>query len=289
MIKNRKTSKNIAIIFIIIGFLIFLYPTISNLLAKLGQAEIIKEYSEKVNSLSEEKIIEEYQKAINYNLSLVTNNILDSFKEINKEDLNQYESTLNINNDGILGYIEIPKIDVKMPIYHGTSDEVIEKGAGHISKTSFPIEGKTVHSVITSHTGLPKAKLFTGLDKLELNDLFYITILNKNFCYKVCDIKVVLPEEVDSLKIIENKNYVTLITCTPYGVNSHRLLVTGELTEYIEPQKETNLIKEVTKDKSFLYLLIPILLILIIFIIIIVKFKKKHKKEVKKNENRKTK
>ena len=274
--KSRKTNKYIAVIFIIIGFLIFLYPMLSNLLARLNQAETIREYSQKVYSLDKDKIIEEYQKAINYNLELNNNEVLDPFIQIEvNTQLEEYESILNINNDGILGYLEIPKINVKMPIYHGTKDEVIEKGVGHLKQSSFPIEGKTVHSVLTSHTGLPKAKLFTELDKLKYKDFFYVTILNKKFCYKVCDIKIVLPEEVDQLKIKQNKNICTLITCTPYGVNTHRLLVTGELTEYIEPQKETNLIKEVTKDKSFLYLLIPILLILIIFIIIIIKFKKK--------------
>lgn len=288
--KSRKTNKYIAVIFIIIGFLIFLYPMLSNLLARLNQAETIREYSQKVYSLNKDKIIEEYQKAINYNLELNNNEVLDPFIQIEvNTQLEEYESILNINNDGILGYLEIPKINVKMPIYHGTKDEVIEKGVGHLKQSSFPIEGKTVHSVLTSHTGLPKAKLFTELDKLKYKDFFYVTILNKKFCYKVCEIKIVLPEEVDQLKIKQDKNICTLITCTPYGVNTHRLLVTGELTEYIEPQKETNLIKEVTKDKSFLYLLIPILLILVIFIIIIVKFKKKHKKEVKKNENKKTK
>lgn len=278
--QKKKSSKYIAIIFIIIGFLIFLYPTIANLVAKLNQAEVIKDYSAKIETLDEEKILEEYQKAINYNLELIDkNNIVDPFmqRESSEEKI-EYESILNINNDNVLGIIEIPKIDVKMPIYHGTSDEVIEKGVGHLRQSSFPIEGQTVHSVLTSHTGLPKAKLFTNLDKLEIGDLFYISILNKNFCYKVCDIKIVLPEEVDSLKVRINENLCTLITCTPYGVNSHRLLVTGEFTEYKEPQKE-NIVEKITKNENYLGLIVLLALIFLLLCIFIIKHKKRGNKK----------
>lgn len=269
--KTNKKTVYIAVIFIIIGFLIFLYPTIANFLTNLNQVEVIRQYNKKVQSLEEKTLKEEYQKAINYNLGLINNE--------NKEtDENEYLSILNVNSDGIIGEIEIPKINMKIPIYHGTSSEVIEKGAGHISKSAFPIEGESVHSVLTSHTGLSKAKLFTELDKMKLNDIFYITVLDKRFCYKVCDIKTVLPDEIDVLKIVENENLCTLVTCTPYGVNTHRLLVTGKFTTYQEPQKETVVEKEAKDDRNFILIQLIFVITLLIVIFTIIKHKKTKKR-----------
>ena len=145
-----------------------------------------------------------------------------------------YKEVLNVSDDGVMGYVEIPKISVYLPIYHGTSDEVLEKGVGHIQNTSVPIGGNSTHSILTGHTGLPNAELFTRLDELGIDDIFYIHVLGDVLTYKVFETKVILPDKIDELRILNGKDYVTLVTCTPYGVNSHRLLVKAERVEYEE-------------------------------------------------------
>lgn len=270
MKKSKNITKYIPVIFIIIGFLIFLYPTTANVIATINQADVIRQYNDKVETLYKEPLTEEYQKAVNYNLELFNKNTNDE---------SQYTSILNINQDGIMGYIEIPKINVKIPIYHSSSNEVIEKGAGHISKSSFPIAGKNVHSVLTSHTGLRKAKLFTELDKLCLDDIFYITVLDKKFGYKVCDIKTVLPSEIDVLKIVENENLCTLVTCTPYGVNTHRLLVTARLMENEEleiQEKETKpTFKKLNENKNYNSIIVFVIVLLIVIFFVMAKLVKR--------------
>lgn len=149
-----------------------------------------------------------------------------------------YQDVLNVDGDGVMGYIEIPKIDVSLPIYHGTSEEALEKGAGHLDVTALPIGGEGNHSVISAHRGLPSAELFTRLDEMEKGDEFYIHVLDKTLAYEVDQIEVILPEELALLQPEDGKDLVTLLTCTPYAVNTHRLLVRGTRIPYVEEEAQ---------------------------------------------------
>lgn len=232
---SEKLLLIISIIFIILGVGIFLYPSISNYLAEKNHIDIIRNYDDLIVKIDEEKINEEKEKAKIYNENLSGDPVHDPFVIGSGYALPEnYKEVLNIAGDSVMGYVEIPKISVYLPIYHGTSDEVLEKGVGHIQNTSVPIGGKSAHSVLTGHTGLPNAELFTRLDELGIGDIFYIHVLDDVLTYKVFETKVILPDKIDELQILNGKDYVTLVTCTPYGVNSHRLLVKAERVEYEE-------------------------------------------------------
>lgn len=286
--KNKidKVVLIIALIFIIVGGCIFLYPNVSNYFAEKNQTEAIREYSEAVSNFNQEKIDEELQKAQTYNENLSGEPVHDPFVEGSGYAMpKNYKEVLNIAEDGVMAYVEIPKISVYLPIYHGTSSEVLEKGVGHIESTSLPIGGISTHSVLTGHTGLPSAELFTRLDELVEGDIFYIHILNEVLTYKVYEIKVILPDEISELQITSGKDYVTLVTCTPYGVNSHRLLVKAERTEYKEYNDETkentSNINENSGNTGKNYYLMGVIIGIIIFILIIIIifiFKKKRRK-----------
>ena len=281
-----KVILIIALIFIIVGGCIFLYPNVSNYFAEKNQTEAIREYSEAVSNFDQEKIDEELQKAQTYNENLSGEPVHDPFVEGSGYAMpKNYKEVLNIAEDGVMAYVEIPKISVYLPIYHGTSSEVLEKGVGHIESTSLPIGGISTHSVLTGHTGLPSAELFTRLDELVEGDIFYIHILNEVLTYKVYEIKVILPDEISELQITSGKDYVTLVTCTPYGVNSHRLLVKAERTEYEEYNDETkentSNINENSGNTGKNYYLMGVIIGIIIFILIIIIifiFKKKRRK-----------
>lgn len=158
----------------------------------------------------------------------------DPFVAEENDDTGEYNSLLNLNNNGVMGVIKIPCIDVSLPIYHGTSESVLDKGVGHLEGSSLPIGGESTHSVLTGHTGLSSAKLFTDLTNMEKGDIFFIDVLGKRLAYEVDQIKAVLPSESDDLRVVPGKDYCTLVTCTPYGINSHRLLVRGHRTDYEE-------------------------------------------------------
>ncbi len=232
---SEKLLLIISIIFIILGVGIFLYPSISNYLAEKNHIDIIRNYDDLIVKIDEEKINDEKEKAKIYNENLSGDPVHDPFVIGSGYALPEnYKEVLNVGDDGVMGYVDIPKISVYLPIYHGTSDEVLEKGVGHIQNTSVPIGGKSTHSVLTGHTGLPNAELFTRLDELGIGDIFYIHVLDDVLTYKVFETKVILPDKIDELQILNGKDYVTLVTCTPYGVNSHRLLVKAERVEYEE-------------------------------------------------------
>lgn len=239
--KNEKILLIIAIIFIIVGTGIFLYPSISNYFAEKNHVEAIRNYDKMVVKIGEDSLKKEKEKAQIYNENLSGDPVHDPFVLGSGYALPEnYKEVLNISGDGIMGYIQIPKISVDLPIYHGTSEEVLEKGVGHIQNTSVPIGGNSTHSVLTGHTGLPNAELFTRLDELVVGDIFYIHILNDILTYKVYEIKVVLPDNIDELRITSGEDLVTLVTCTPYGVNSHRLLVKAKRVEYEDYTENNN-------------------------------------------------
>lgn len=231
--EKRKVNSSLitGIIFFLIGIAIFSYPAVSNLLAEKNQTRAIDSYTDALASQNADYIEREWYRAEIYNDNLMDAPVLDPFNmEENEENSSSnYQEILNIN--GIMGYISIPKISVKLPIYHGTGEDAMKRGVGHIPSTSLPIGGNSTHSVLTSHTGLPTAELFTRLDELKENDYFFITVLNKTLAYKVFKIQTVLPSQLQTLQIADGKDIVTLVTCTPYGVNTHRLLVHGERTD----------------------------------------------------------
>lgn len=237
--KRHPWIRNILFLLVFLtGAGILFYPTISDLWNSYRNQQLISEYSEVVETLEPEDFSALWEEARAYNAAHRVNSIVDAFdeKEEETEDAQSsvYEQVLNPTGNSIMGYIEIPKIHVRMAVYHGVGTEALENGCGHIEGTSLPIGGVGNHAVLSAHRGLPSAKLFTDLDQIVIGDIFYITVLDEKLAYKVDQILTVEPEETDALAIENDRDLVTLVTCTPYGVNSHRLLVRGERTEYKE-------------------------------------------------------
>ncbi|RRB03106.1 class C sortase [Bacillus pacificus] len=233
---NMKRNLVLGGIFLF-GLGIFLYPTISNWLATRAHYSEVSSYDKKIKALQKKEIERREKEAAEYNKQIQTSmkTFADPFSE-EKSNHQAYADALNLGD--VMGYIEISKINIKLPIYQGTSEEVLSRGIGHLDYSSLPVGGENTHTILTGHRGLPSAKLFTDLDKLSEGDRFYIHSLDKVLAYKVDQIKVVLPHETDDLQIVENKDYTTLITCTPYGVNTNRLLVRGERVEFNQEEKQ---------------------------------------------------
>ncbi|HDR7915403.1 TPA: class C sortase [Bacillus wiedmannii] len=251
------------------GLAIFLYPTISNWLATRAHYSEISSYDKKIKALQKKEVERREKEATEYNKQVQTSmkTFADPFSE-EKNHHQAYADALNLSD--VMGYIEISKINIKLPIYQGTSEEVLSRGVGHLDYSSLPVGGENTHTILTGHRGLPSAKLFTDLDKLSEGDLFYIHSLDKILAYKVDQIKVVLPHEMDDLKIVENKDYITLITCTPYGVNTNRLLVRGERVEFNEKEKQ-KMRKEIFMFNKWTI----VVLILLLCVLLVAIYKKK--------------
>ncbi|HHZ06017.1 MAG TPA: class C sortase [Clostridiales bacterium] len=215
------------------GVFLLLYPTASNWLNQYTQSNVISDYQQSLEQITDEDKLRQIEDARQYNQELIGNVVLkDPFDAEALKVMNEnYPKLLAVNYSGVMGYIDIPKIDVDLPIYHGTSTEVLTMGVGHLENTSLPVGGLGTHAVLSGHTGLPSAKIFTDLNKLEINDVFYIKVMDETLEYKINQIKIVEPSNTQDLLIDTNHDYVTLVTCTPYGVNSHRLLVRGERVE----------------------------------------------------------
>ena len=253
----KKTKINIGKILLVfittcISLCLILYPYISNYLFENRADGIVSAVEAQSESAEDNQYDDDIEAAKAYNENLVTGKIKlkDPFDEnAEDEDTKEYKSLLNMTEDGVMGFIKIPSIDVSLPIYHGTSEETLEKGAGHLQGTSLPIGGPSTHTVITGHTGLSSAKLFTDLIELEEGDIFFLNVMGEKMAYKIDQIQKVLPKDIDSLTIEDGKDYCTLVTCTPYGVNTHRLLVRGVRTDYQEATEEPSNF-EVKKTQS---------------------------------------
>lgn len=236
--------RNAPIIIILLlfnaGLGILLYPLASEWYNGHAQATVIENYGNAVQEEDEKEFASLKEVAREYNEGLLGNIVLtDPFDEnAEAKASEEYKSLLNINEDSVMGAVRIPKIDVRLPVYHGTSHEVLEKGVGHLENTSLPIGGTGTHAVLSAHSGLPAAALFTDLTKLTEDDLFFLDVLDETLAYRVNQIKVVEPEDTSDLLIDSGRDYVTFVTCTPYGINSHRLLVRGVRTEYEETLEE---------------------------------------------------
>lgn len=228
----------VLIVLLAVGGGIVGYPLIRNYLMSQNLDSEVQSYLSSASQMSKAQYDEEFKRAKEYNNSLIGNvNVADPFGEQPETDDNYY-NLLNVQSTSVMACIEIPAINIKYPIYHSADNSVLEKGIGHLRNTSLPIGGKGTHSVLTGHTGYSQAKFFTDLDKVKNGDLFYITVLNETLAYEVDQIKVVLPTDTSALQINSEEDYVTLVTCTPYGVNSHRLLVRGRRTPLDELVKE---------------------------------------------------
>ena len=242
--KGGKTSNILIIGLVVAGLLVMLYPTISNLYNELTGSYAIQEFNEQLADRSEEKIEEHRMMAESYNMALQ--------KNMDKIDCPyDYKDIMDFGN-GMMGYIEIPVIDVYLPVYHSVDESVLTKGVGHIPKTAFPIGGEGNHSVLSGHTGLPSAELFTDLDEMKEGDRFYIHIAGDVVAYEVDQVLVVLPEEADGIMPVPGKDYCTLVTCTPYGINSHRLLVRGYRIEMETTEEVVTEVESTSKDNTFL-------------------------------------
>lgn len=240
---NKKITKILIAVMFLAGLSLLLYPLVSNEWNSYRQERLISNYDSNVSKMEAEGKIDydsEWNAANAYNEALLPSILPDSFAvaEASEEEDAGYMSSLNLNGDGMMGYVEIPKIDVKVPVFHTTEEEVLQKAAGHLEGSSLPVGGPSTHAVISAHRGLPSATLFTDLDKLEEGDHFLLRILDDILCYKVDKISVVEPTETDGLAVEEGQDLVTLLTCTPYGVNSQRLLVRGHRVPYEEAEME---------------------------------------------------
>ncbi|MCI9437576.1 MAG: class C sortase [Lachnospiraceae bacterium] len=245
--KKKITTISVFILFLA-GLSLLLYPFLSNQWNQYRQSKLITTYEEAVTELAAADRIDyekEWERAFTYNDALIPYILPDSFAaaeaQLPEGGDQAYLASLNLTGDGMMGFVEIPKINVKLPIFHTTEEEVLQKGAGHLAGSSLPVGGEGTHAVISAHRGLPSAALFTDLDQLEEGDYFFLAILDDTLCYQVDQISVVEPSDTSRLESQEGKDLVTLLTCTPYGVNSHRLLVQGHRVAYQEIEEDHSL------------------------------------------------
>lgn len=244
--KKDTLWRLVRVLVILVGIGVLAYPSLSEYLAERNSSRVTSSYDDTVARAEQARLDQLLAQAQEYNRQLAGTSAGqaplsdDNGNPITPES---YWDLLNVDSTGMMGYIEIPKLNTTIPIYHGTEEAVLQVGVGHLQNTSLPVGGESTHAALSGHRGLPTRSLFTDLDKLEVGDIFYIRVLNQTLCYTVDQILTVLPSEMDALAIEEGKDYVTLITCTPYGINSHRLLVRGVRTPY-DPQQHQEEIAE---------------------------------------------
>jgi len=272
MKKNR--SNIILILIFLVGLSVMLYPTVSDYINQKNQSRAVASYSEEVENLSDVDYQAYFDAADDYNRRLAETP--DAFYR--PEEVSGYTDTLDVSGTGIMGYITISKIGVELPVYHGTSDGVLQVAAGHLEGSSLPVGGAGTHAVISAHRGLPSAKLFTNLDELEVGDTFTITVLDRVLTYEVDQISIVLPTETDLLQPVEGKDYVTLMTCTPYGINTHRLLVRGKRIENAENQKHIRVTADALRIEPIIVapaLAVPMLLVMLVVMLAVPRLRKR--------------
>lgn len=238
--KGKITIKDIIrLIVLLVAFAVLLYPTYSSYLNEKNSSKVVSNYDEesvKLSKADKEKMLED---AREYNQEMLGNiDLIDPFSQTNTEIDERYENLLNVDGSGMMGYVRIPKINVELPIYHGTSESVLQAGVGHFWGTSLPVGGESTHTVLTGHRGLPTKTLFTNMDKMEVGDVFYIKVLDETLAYEVDQILTVLPEDTEALSIVPGEDYATLVTCTPFAINTHRLLVRGHRIPYEEANEK---------------------------------------------------
>ena len=280
--KKKTMRRLLNVVFALMflaGFLILAYPTISDQWNTYRQSRLISSYEETVSTLEPEDFSDEWAKAQAFNDTLTENNIYGDVFTGEDEEIEdtEYWSVLNVAGDGVMGYLSIPKINVKLSIYHGTSEDVLQTGVGHLDGTKLPIGGESTHCVLSAHRGLPSARLFTDIDQLEKGDRFYIHVLDEVLAYEVDLIHDMVDKDdmdamSEALAIVDGEDHVTLFTCTPYGVNTHRLLVRGERVPYNGEEEVTvtpaeSMVRAV-QNYYMLYLVLGLSVTLLIILIL---------------------
>ena len=261
----------------IIGFSVLLYPAISQYINAKHASKVIADYNDTVSSVQDDTLEKMLAEAADYN-----NRLYKTDSSLYEPELVEgYEETLDITGSGVMGYIDIDKLDVELPLFHGVSKEVLQIGVGHLEGTSLPVGGESTHCVLSGHRGLPSAKLFTNLNKLEVGDRFTITIFNKVLTYEVDQIKIVRPSETDDLQIVRGKDYCTLMTCTPYGINTHRLLVRGARVDDVQTETKAPVVVKNEAFKVDPLIVMPVIAIPILVIVLILLFIYDRKKDNK--------
>ena len=266
--KKRDFSTVILILVFLVGLSLLLYPSVSDYWNSFHQSRAIATYAEQVANIDNDRYAQLWEDARAYNQTLVGK---QNRFQISEEERETYESLLNVGGNGIIGYIEIAKIGCSLPIYHGTDEGVLQIAVGHIEGTSLPTGGESTHCVISGHRGLPSAKLFTDLDKLIAGDTFVLRVLDETLTYEVDQILIVEPYELDALEIEEGRDYCTLVTCTPYGINTHRLLVRGHRVANAEEAVQIRVTADAIQIEPLLIaplVAVPMLLILLVGLLV---------------------
>lgn len=266
MKKKVSLSTIILIIILFVGLSLLLYPSFSNWWNSIYQTRAITNYSEYVTKMDNEEYEALLQEARTYNQKLAAKK---NAYALTSEEKKVYEETLKVAGGSVMGYIEIPLIDCSLPIYHTTDEAVLQVGVGHVEWTSLPVGGESTHSVLSGHRGVPSARLFTDLDKLQVGDVFVLYILDEILTYEVDQIKIVEPHETQDLLIEEGADYCTLVTCTPYGVNSHRILIRGMRTDNLKTSKNHRVTADALQIDPIIVapiIGVPILLILLLLV-----------------------
>ena len=276
--KKKKGNYITLLLFLILlaGLSLLLYPSVSDYWNSLHQTRAIATYAEEVANLNQDQYDEIWAAAESYNASLTDRVNAYLLSDAQKEE---YQQLLNVSGLGVMGYIEIPSIDCSLPIYHGTEESVLQIAVGHLEWSSLPVGGESTHCVLSGHRGLPSAKLFTNLDKLQTGDIFMLRVLDNVLTYEVDQILIVEPQETGAHRIEEGKDYCTLVTCTPYGINTHRLLVRGHRIDNIEEAKTVHVTADAIQIEPLLVapvVAIPILLLLLILLLLPKQPRKKH-------------
>lgn len=277
--KKKKSNYFITVILILMllaGLSLLLYPSVSDYWNSFHQSQAISQYSEKVKNLDKETRKKMWEDAQRYNQRM---NGQNKDYTLSEEEKAEYESMLNVDSNGIMGYIEIPKINCSLPIYHGTNASVLQTAIGHLEWTSLPVGGESTHCVLSGHRGLPSAKLFTNLDKLNEGDIFMLRVMDEVLTYEVDQILIVEPQQVEALRIVEGKDYCTLVTCTPYGINSHRLLVRGHRIENVKEANKARVAADAVQIEPLIVapvIATPMLLLLLVILLLPRQRKKNH-------------
>jgi sortase A len=274
-----KKYNNIITILLVVtllaGVSLLLYPTVSDYWNSFHQTRAIAGYSEAVENLDDDQYAAIKEAAVAYNKALLNRN---SNYELTEEELEEYESMLDVSGNGVMGYVDIPEIQCELPIYHGTDEAVLQVAVGHLNWTSLPIGGEGTHCVLSGHRGLKSARLFTDLDRLAEGDIFTLTVLDEVLTYEVDQIRIVEPNEVNDLAIEAGKDYCTLMTCTPYGINTQRLLVRGHRIENLEDYSSVRVSSDAVQIEPLIVAPIVAIPLLLIMLIILLRPRKSSKK-----------
>ena len=265
---KKNLSSIILVLIFIIGLSLLLYPSFSDYWNSFHQSRAIASYAQTVTTIDDDQYEKMWAQAQEYNTTLAKK---QNRWVLSEEEYEEYEGLLNIGGTGIIGYIEIPNIKVSLPIYHGVDEAVLQIAVGHIEGSSLPVGGEGTHCVISGHRGLPSAKLFTNLDEMEEGDLFMMRVLDETLTYEVDQIRIVEQEDLSALEIEEGKDLCTLVTCTPYGINSHRLLVRGHRVENMESANSIRVTADAMQIDPVMVapvIAVPILLILLIWLLV---------------------